>query len=188
MLFISILYGITIGIALSLDAFMLSLVYGATFKRRQETILTSLLVGLFHFFMPLIGFIICRFILIKINIVDHVQQQTNYIAFVVLLLLGVMMIWKKESHNSHSITTLISKILFAFTVSIDSLITGVALVSIRSIHIVIVGTLFALISFSFTCMGLSIGKKAAEKYSLLKLDFYAGILMIFIAFITLFLS
>ena len=46
---ISFIYGITLGFALSVDAFMLSLIYGSTFNRKIESIITSTLVALFHF-------------------------------------------------------------------------------------------------------------------------------------------
>ena len=44
-----------VGIGLSMDAFSLSLVYGTQGISKSNKILLSLIVGLFHFFMPLFG-------------------------------------------------------------------------------------------------------------------------------------
>ena len=47
-----------IGISLSIDAFSMSLAYGLIGIRKKDMFLSSLIVGLFHFFMPLLGSII----------------------------------------------------------------------------------------------------------------------------------
>ena len=46
---------ILIGISLSMDAFSLALLYGTYGLAKNEEITLSIIVGLFHFFMPLIG-------------------------------------------------------------------------------------------------------------------------------------
>ena len=46
---------ILIGISLSMDAFSLALLYGTYGLAKKEEITLSVIVGLFHFFMPLIG-------------------------------------------------------------------------------------------------------------------------------------
>ena len=46
---------ILIGISLSMDAFSLSLAYGTLNIKNRNINLLTLIVGLYHFFMPLIG-------------------------------------------------------------------------------------------------------------------------------------
>ena len=46
---------LVIAVSLSMDAFSLSLVYGTLNLEKKTIILQSLIVGLFHFFMPRIG-------------------------------------------------------------------------------------------------------------------------------------
>ena len=58
-----------IGISLSMDAFSLALVYGMTGMKNKEKLLLSLIVGVYHFIMPLIGLIFGT-ILNKINVIS----------------------------------------------------------------------------------------------------------------------
>ena len=50
-----ILLIITIAVSLSMDAFSLSLVYGTLNLRKKDIISLSAIVGIYHFFMPLLG-------------------------------------------------------------------------------------------------------------------------------------
>ena len=58
-----------IGISLSMDAFSLALAYGMTSIKEKEKILLSLIVGAYHFIMPLIG-LNFGFLLSKINLIS----------------------------------------------------------------------------------------------------------------------
>ena len=44
-----------IAVSLSMDAFSLSLAYGMQQMTKKDKILLSVIVGIYHFFMPLIG-------------------------------------------------------------------------------------------------------------------------------------
>ncbi len=184
---ITILYGLSIGIALSVDAFMLSLIYGSTFKRKLESIITSFLVGFFHFIMPILGYILAFYFFKKINLFIYLDGKIKYIAFIILIILGLMMLLKKNSDETFNINSLINKSLFAFSVSIDSFLTGIAFNTINHINIVIAAFLFALVSCSLTYLALTIGKKGARTLLNANLDYYAGIIMIILAVISLFI-
>lgn len=186
-LFISVLYGLTIGAALSVDAFMLGLVYGCTFKRKIESLITCIIVGIFHCLMPLLGFFITTIVLSKIDLVTVLEGKVQYIASVILIFLGLLMINKKECNYQYNFYNLLSKIIFAFCVSIDSFLTGIAFTTVDHINIYIVSIIFTLVSSVLTYLALTIGKKTADKLLNLKLDFYAGILIIILAIITLFI-
>ncbi|MDF2699831.1 MAG: hypothetical protein K0Q49_1387 [Haloplasmataceae bacterium] len=183
----SLIFGITIGLALSIDAFMLSLVFGSTFKRKLESIFTSFIVGFFHFFMPILGYYLTTLVFTKINLTYYLESKLNFIAFLILIILGIMMIIKKEDGEVFNKRNLFNKLLFAFSVSVDSFLTGIALKTMQNINIIFVAIIFAFVSCTLTFIGLSIGKKTAEKLLHLRLDFYAGIIMIILAIITLFL-
>ena len=51
----SLLTTILVGISLSMDAFSLSLAYGTINLNKRQELTLSLIVGLYHFVMPLIG-------------------------------------------------------------------------------------------------------------------------------------
>lgn len=180
---ISFIYGLTLGFALSVDAFMLSLVYGSTFKQKTETIITGLLVGSFHFSFLLLGYYLAA-IIFKQNFLENKIQG---IAFIILLGLGLMMVFKNEQSSSYGTRNLITKCLFAFSVSVDSFLAGIALTAIDQIIIYLVAIVIAIISFLITLISLSIGKKSAEKLLNANLEYYAGIIIIILAIISLFI-
>lgn len=184
---ITILYGFMIGLALSVDAFMISLVYGTTLRKKNEALLTSLIVGLFHFFMPLLGYFMAILVFTQINLSRYVEDKVKFIAFIILIMLGLIMIIKKDDTESKNIYQIINKIIFAFSVSIDSFLAGIAFSTISHINIYLTSLLFLIVSFSCTYIALTIGKKARDIFLNSSIDFYAGLLMMLLACITLFI-
>ena len=75
-----------IGISLSMDAFSLALAYGMTSIKEKEKILLSLIVGAYHFIMPLIG-LNFGFLLSKINLIS-----IDLIATIILSYIGIDLI------------------------------------------------------------------------------------------------
>ena len=68
----SIIMVIVIAVSLSMDAFSLSLAYGTLNLEKSQIRLLSLIVGLYHFFMPLLGMWVGTKIL---NILLHPSSQ-----------------------------------------------------------------------------------------------------------------
>jgi len=98
-----------------------------------------------------------------------------------------MMVFKNEQSSSYGTRNLITKCLFAFSVSVDSFLAGIALTAIDQIIIYLVAIVIAIISFLITLISLSIGKKTAEKLLNANLEYYAGIIIIILAIISLFI-
>lgn len=148
---------IIIGVALSMDTFSLSLTIGTLNIPSKKILLTSIIVGIMHFFMPLIGLLIGKQIL-TIFPINH-----NLLVAIILGIIAIMMIKDlfSESTSSYNLT-MIGIIAFAFSVSIDSFSTGVGLKAITNNYFIAALT-FALCSFSFTYTGLTIGKYSQEK-------------------------
>ena len=144
---------IIIAISLSMDAFSLSLVYGTIGIEKKQAYSLSTVVGIFHFFMPLIGLFIGNkvFSLIRIN--------PNIIVSIVFLVIGLEMIYESfKNKETPKKMKMIEQLSFAFAVSIDSLSLGITLNTITTNY------LFAIITFStasaiFTFLGLKLGKK-----------------------------
>ncbi len=57
-----------IAVSLSMDAFSLSLAYGTINLDKKEINILSIIVGIYHFFMPIFGMIIGNYIIKYINI------------------------------------------------------------------------------------------------------------------------
>lgn len=144
---------IIIAVSLSMDAFSLSLAYGTLNLEKKYIKILSTIVGIYHFFMPLIGLSIGNIILKIIPI------NTNVFVCIVLTFIGIEMIidtFKKTEEIK--IMNLKELILFGLAVSIDSFSVGIGLKTITNKYILCV-TIFSLTSFIFTYIGLILGKK-----------------------------
>ena len=167
-----------IALSLSMDAFSLSLSYGMSGIEKKKIVILSIIVGLFHFFMPLIGFFIGH------NAIEKLILANNIIIFVILFAIGIEMIVSSLKHkNNIKILNLIGMLFFGFAVSMDSFAIGVGLKIINP-NIFLTVFLFAIISFLFTYFGLILGKlinKKIEKYATI----IGGFILIFISIIYL---
>lgn len=141
-----------IAISLSMDAFSLSLAYGTLNLNKKDIYIQSIIVGLYHFVMPIIGNYLGEKLMMILPI------SPNIIVFLVLFIIGLQMImetFKEEEINKLNIKEMI---LFGFAVSIDSLSIGIGLKAIYK-NPLICSFIFMIMSFIFTYIGLNIGKK-----------------------------
>ena len=142
-----------IAISLSMDAFSLSLAYGTLDISKSDMYILSIIVGLYHFFMPTIGYYI------GIRYIKLLPIASNFVVFIILTLIGIEMIIdtiKKE--EKLKVMPLYNMFIFGLTVSIDSFSVGLGLDTINK-NIILSSLLFSLTSFMFTLIGLFIGKK-----------------------------
>ena len=103
-----------IGISLSMDAFSLALIYGIQRMNQKQKILLSLIVGIYHFIMPLIGLTFGT-ILDNINIIS-----INLVATLILMYIGIDLILSKSKEEDKFEISKIAFIIFGLSVSIDS--------------------------------------------------------------------
>ena len=75
-----------IGISLSMDTFSVCLSIGTFNISKQKMIFFTLLVGLMHFFMPLIGTMLGNKIITYLNI------NVNFLLGIILIFIGIEMI------------------------------------------------------------------------------------------------
>ncbi len=163
-----------IGLSLSMDTFSLSLSIGTTSPCNKQIIKTSLIVGLFHFIMPLLGSTIGSLVSASVLL------KTNYITFIIFFILAIQMYINRNDNTKTEILNIFSIILFAISVSIDSFSVGIAF-GITKESVIISGMTFSVISAFFTYLGLKLGKKLAEKYQN-KMVYLGILLMLLIAF------
>lgn len=145
-----------IAIALSMDTFSLSLGIGTTNLSPKRCLLFSVIVGIMHFLMPLLGDFIGE------AIVNLFALKSNFLLGIILIYLAITMIIEiihpEEKQKNMSI---LNMFLFAVGVSIDSFSTGLGLTAITE-NILLAITIFSITSFSFTFLGLTIGKYASH--------------------------
>lgn len=149
----SIIMVIIIAVSLSMDAFSLSLAYGTLNLKKKEMCLLSLIVGIYHFLMPLIG------MFVGTKILDFLPIKPDTIVFIVLFFIGLQMIFEtfKQDRNI-SIMKFSELLIFGLAVSIDSFSVGLGLKTIYE-HTIISALIFSLSSSFFTSLGLYLGKK-----------------------------
>lgn len=141
-----------IGISLSMDTFSLSLSLGTLGNQNRYLSLFPALVGIFHFFMPLLG----NFIGMKIIMLFNVAS--NILLGLILIFLGVNLAINYFKNDDIEVHFRIWSISFlAFSVSIDSFTVGLAISDITKNYL-LASTIFALCSAAFTFLGITIGK------------------------------
>lgn len=146
-----------VAISLSMDAFSLSLLYGTLNLEPKKELLISIIVGIFHFFMPIIGLVFGK---ITVNLIDTKVDRITGIIFIGLAVEMILSINKKE--NIKELIGIISLFFFALAVSVDSFFMGINL-GINNTNILISAFIFMIVSMFFTLIGLKLGKKIKIK-------------------------
>ena len=150
-----------IGIALSMDAFSISLSLGIIFKKTVLKIF-PILVGIFHFLMPFLGNIL------GIKLTKIFNLSSPFLFGMILIILALDLLYHYVHGNNLKIKLNIIELLFlAFSVSLDSFMVGFAMDEITN-HIFLALLIISLCSFLFTYLGLLIGRysnKYLGKYS-----------------------
>jgi len=164
----SLIYFFT-GIGLSMDAFSLSLSLGTTNPSNKTIIKTSIIVGIFHFIMPMLGYFIGYAFKSK-------MIGVNILTFLLFVVLAYEM-YKNKDEDKNTILNNLTILLIAFSVSIDSFTVGIAF-GLNSEFITLSGLIFSISSFIFTYLGFYLGKKLKYKYK--RGATYLGIILLLI--------
>ena len=145
-----------IAISISMDAFSLSLVYGTLNLHSKQIKQLSLIVGIFHFFMPLLGLIAGEFI------IDELHLPSHLVLAIIFGFIGIdMIITSFKKNEKILLLNLKGLFLFGFTVSIDSFSVGAGIKAFSDNYLMS-SFIFFVTSSLFTYLGLQIGKKINE--------------------------
>ena len=140
---------------ISMDAFSLALVYGMVNLTSKQKLTLSIIVGIYHFIMPLIGLNFGIFI-------DNISFiNLHIISSIILIYIGIDLIISKEEDNN-IVTNTLGFIMFGLSVSIDSLTVGIGLKAITNNYLLAAIT-FSLTSLIFTYLGLILGNTIGKK-------------------------
>lgn len=147
---------ITIAVSLSMDAFSLSLAYGTLKLSKKHSLELSIIVGIYHFLMPLIG------MTIGTTLMHILPIKPSLIVFIILCIIGIQMIIESFKDNRNlNIMGFVQLLIFGFAVSVDSFSVGIGLKAISSNYL-LCASLFSLSSFLFTYLGLFLGNKISN--------------------------
>lgn len=167
-----------VAVSLSMDAFSLSLAYGTLSITNKEINILSIIVGIYHFIMPLLGFYFGKLLL------SIIPLNPDLIVFIVLSFVGIEMIIESlKQEKLLKKTTIVDLLLFGLAVSMDSFSVGIGLNAISNKKI-ICSIFFSITSFIFTYFGLKIGKKINQLIGKIS-TIIGGIILIIIGFIYL---
>lgn len=162
-----------------MDAFSLSLIYGTKGIRKKDKLILSSIVGIYHFIMPLIGFMVGELIISKLII------NTSVIVGIILSLIAIEMIISTFKEKEETFLLSISGyLLFGLSVSIDSLTTGIGITAITD-KILLSPLVFSITSFLFTILGLNLGNFLNKKYGNIS-TILGGIVLLVIGIIYIF--
>lgn len=165
-----------IGISLSMDAFSLALIYGMQGMSNKQKLLLSIIVGIYHFIMPLIGLSFGT-IVENINIIS-----IDIVAALILIYIGIELIISNYKKEERIELTKTGFLIFGLSVSLDSLTVGIGLKAITNTYL-LSSIIFSLSSFIFTHLGLTLGNLIGNKVGSYS-KFVGGIILIIIAIMT----
>jgi len=147
-----------IAVSLSMDAFSFSLAYGTYGLSRKKEILLASIVGVFHFFMPLLGLGFGN-LLIK-YFIFNLEAMVG----IIFLIIGIeMIISVRKEEEIKILVNLVGFFLFGLSVSIDSFTTGIGM-SVISHNYIGVSVMFMIVSGIFTYLGLRFGNRLSDKF------------------------
>lgn len=163
-----------VGISLSMDAFSLSLIYGTQNISKKNKFVLSGIVGLYHFFMPLLGLffgsIITKYLIINISI----------LVSIIFFIIGIEMIVSNlKEREEKFLLNIAGFFIFGFSVSIDSFTTGIGLNVINSNYLE-VSIIFCLVSGMFTFLGLILGNRLKRYFGKIS-SIIGGVILIILS-------
>ena len=165
-------------IALSMDAFAVSICKGLAMKKVtfKEMAIVGLWFGGFQALMPLIGYFLGSAFEKYIVAVDH------WIAFTLLALIGVLMIKEsgdKDDEKADGSLGFKTMLLMAIATSIDALAVGISYGILPNINIWVAISSIGIITFLLCMLGVKIGNVFGAKYKS-KAELTGGIILILI--------
>ena len=152
---------ILIGISLSMDTFSLALSMGTYERSIKKIVIYSLIVGTFHFILPLLGN------LISFSIKNIITISTDKLLFWVFVFIAIeMFVDLLNKSEKRSCFSLLEMIICAFSVSIDSLTVGIG-INISAYYSILMCLIFFILSTLFTVLGFKLGNYFKSKFGTL---------------------
>ncbi len=170
---------IILAIALSMDAFAVSIGLGASKQHSKIAplgLIVALYFGLFQGVMPIIGYLGGK------GILSWAESYTPWIAFLLLFLIGAKMIFDSFSEGiEEDISKITHRILLvlAIATSVDAMAAGFSLTLIP-VNLFIACLTIGLITFTFSWLGVLVGSKGGTWLEN-KAEFFGGITLILMA-------
>lgn len=170
----SIIELIIIAVGLSMDAFAVAVCKGLSMKRYslKDALVIACYFGGFQALMPSLGYYL------GIRFKQYIVSFDHWIAFVLLVLIGLNMVKEAKEKNceSNSSTDFKTMVILAVATSIDALTVGITF-AFLSVRIVPAVSLIGAITFVLSYTGVKTGNVFGLKYRE-KAELTGGIILI----------
>lgn len=167
---------VLIAVGLAMDAFAVSVCKGLSMSKMEwkKAVIIGLYFGGFQALMPLIGYVL------GVGFEDKIKSLDHWIAFVLLVFIGMNMIkeafeTKEESNDKIDFKTMI---ILSIATSIDALAVGVTF-AFLNVNIMLAISLIGIITFIISMIGVKIGNVFGDKYET-KAELAGGFILIFL--------
>jgi putative Mn2+ efflux pump MntP len=146
-----------IALALSMDAFSVAMAIGAAGRGHSSLAVIRLATafGVFQFVMPILGWLLGK------TVVSYISDYDHWIAFALLVIVGLRMIKeyfdKDEKERTKDPTKGWSLLILSIATSIDALAVGVSF-AFFDINIYYASAVIGVVCFIITALGMIFGK------------------------------
>src|SRR5574344_1680593 len=166
-----------IGIGLAMDAFAVSICKGLAMKKMniKNAIIIALYFGIFQAVMPLLGY------LLGLRFADAIKNVDHWIAFILLLAIGLNMIKEAIKPSDEKMDDSIdmkTMLILAIATSIDALAVGITFAFLQ-VNIWISITIIGIITFVISLVGVKLGNIFEGKLKN-KAEILGGVILILI--------
>ena len=167
---------VLIAIGVAMDAFAVSICKGLSMKKMnwKKALIIGAYFGIFQGLMPLIGYFLGATFQNLVTQIDH------WVAFVLLLFVGLKMLKEAFSNDSENINDDVdfkTMIVLAIATSIDALAIGITFAFLQT-NILLAVLAIGFITFAVCVIGVKIGNKFGDKYER-KAETVGGLILIF---------
>lgn len=173
-----------LAVALSMDAFAVSVGLGAKHKHSTLSLalMSAVYFGLFQGLMPLIGYLGGR------GVLGWVESYASWIAFLLLLLIGIKMIYESFAEGIEEDIVKVTHrvmLMLAIATSIDAMAAGFTF-TILAVNPFIACLIIGVVTFLFSWLGVRIGTRSGTWLES-KAEFLGGVTLILIGIKILFI-
>lgn len=151
-----------LAVGLSMDAFAVSVCKGLSMDKcnLRKSVICGVWFGGFQALMPLGGY------LIGYQFKDGIRACDHWIAFTLLLVIGISMIkesFSKEEEKTDDSLCPKSMLIMAVATSIDALAVGVTFAFLPDTNVVAAVSFIGIITFTLTAIGAKLGNVFGDK-------------------------
>lgn len=168
---------IILAIALSMDAFAVSIGLGAKKNTPNLALKAGVFFGVFQALMPLIGYLGGK------GVLGWIENYTHWIAFGLLVLIGAKMIYEGVQESIEEVISVITNkvmLILAIATSIDAMAAGFSL-TLLDANPYIACLAIGMVTFAFSVTGVFVGMKSGTWLES-KAEIFGGTVLILMGF------